>query len=202
MTKGRITREFILTQAFELASVNGLESLTIGGLAKHCGLSKSGLFAHFQSKENLQLALVEFTHHTFVSRVIDPARDLDEQRIEHKLRCLLENWLNWNHSFQGSCLFLDAWKDAQSGRCPLQAALKRTIAMWIDYLVIQIEKGIRNGEFNQALDPKQAAFELYGLYLSAHLFYSIHGKSESDRYFWTAVEQLLHRWQSTLESSD
>ncbi len=194
MTKGRITREYILTQAFELASANGLESLTIGSLAKHCGLSKSGLFAHFQSKENLQLALVDFTHHIFVSRVIDPARDMNEHSVEHKLRGLLENWLNWNYSFQGSCLFIDAWKDAQFENSPLQTALRRIISMWIDYLVIQIEKGMSSGEFSSTLDPKQAAFELYGVYLSAHVFYSIQGKSESDRYFWAAVERLLCHW--------
>ena len=60
MKKGKVTKELILQRAFQLASENGLESLTIGELAKQCGMSKSGLFAHFNSKLNLQLSVLEF----------------------------------------------------------------------------------------------------------------------------------------------
>ncbi len=197
MSKGRMTREHILAQAFELASVNGLESLTIGSLAKHCGLSKSGLFAHFNSKQNLQVALLDHAHQVFALRVIEPARELSDQRIELKLKALLENWLSWNDSFQGSCMFLDAWKEMHGELGPAQQGLKKIIATWIDYLVIQIEKGQQQGEFCSQLDARQAAFELYGLYLSAHLFYSIQGKQQSDIHFWQGVERLLTSWKVT-----
>lgn len=155
MSKGKITRENILNKAFELASENGLESLTIGELAKQCGMSKSGLFAHFNSKDNLQIAVLEHANRVFTQRVIAPAREQQTQTIETKLTALLDNWLGWNHSFQGSCMFLDAWKEADSDNVPTQQVLKQTIASWVEYLRIQIAKGVEQGEFRADLDPKQ-----------------------------------------------
>lgn len=125
MSKGKITRENILARAFDLASENGLESLTIGELAKQCGMSKSGLFAHFNSKENLQLAVVDFANQVFISRVIAPARELGDKNIESKLRSILDSWMGWNHSFQGSCMFLDAWKESAKSECAIQQELKK-----------------------------------------------------------------------------
>ncbi|WP_428775038.1 TetR/AcrR family transcriptional regulator [Vibrio sp.] len=196
MSKGRLTRENILTTAFQLASENGLESLTIGALAKQCGMSKSGLFAHFNSKENLQVSVLQFADQVFRQRVIMPAREMGSQDIEAKLRALLDNWMGWNHAFQGSCMFLDAWKERVDSDDVAQQALHAMISHWIHYLQIQIEKGIANGQFCKQLQPDQAAFELYGLYLSAHLFYTIKGQQVSERYFWQGVERLLQSWRA------
>ncbi|KJY93408.1 transcriptional regulator [Vibrio neptunius] len=195
MSKGKVTRDNILSKAFELASENGLESLTIGELAKQCGMSKSGLFAHFNSKDNLQIAVLEHANLIFTQRVITPAREQSARSQEQKIRTLLDNWLGWNHSFQGSCMFLDAWKETNSETNLTQKALKKTIATWIEYLRIQVAKGVENGEFHQDLEPKQATFELYGLYLSAHLFYSIHGEQESYQHFWQGVERMITSWK-------
>ncbi|MBN3495554.1 TetR/AcrR family transcriptional regulator [Vibrio neptunius] len=195
MSKGKVTRDNILSKAFELASENGLESLTIGELAKQCGMSKSGLFAHFNSKDNLQIAVLEHANLIFTQRVITPAREQSARSQEQKIRTLLDNWLGWNHSFQGSCMFLDAWKETNSETNLTQKALKKTIATWIEYLRIQVAKGVENGEFHQDLEPKQAIFELYGLYLSAHLFYSIHGEQESYQHFWQGVERMITSWK-------
>ena len=196
MSKGKVTRDNILSKAFELASENGLESLTIGELAKQCGMSNSGLFAHFNSKDNLQIAVLEYANLIFTQRVIAPAREQSSAlRQEQKIRTLLDNWLGWNHSFQGSCMFLDAWKETNPEANPTQQALKKTIATWVEYLRIQVAKGVENGEFRQDLDPKQATFELYGLYLSAHLFYSIHGEHESYQHFWQGVERMMTSWK-------
>ncbi|MDA0117562.1 TetR/AcrR family transcriptional regulator [Vibrio sp. T11.5] len=195
MSKGKVTRDNILSKAFELASENGLESLTIGELAKQCGMSKSGLFAHFNSKDNLQIAVLEHANLIFTQRVITPAREQSARSQEEKIRTLLDNWLGWNHSFQGSCMFLDAWKETNSETNLTQKALKKTIATWIEYLRIQVAKGVENGEFHQDLEPKQAIFELYGLYLSAHLFYSIHGEQESYQHFWQGVERMITSWK-------
>lgn len=195
MSKGKVTRENILSKAFELASENGLESLTIGELAKQCGMSKSGLFAHFNSKDNLQIAVLDYANQIFTQRVIAPARERTSITIEEKLTLLLDNWLGWNHSFQGSCMFLDAWKETSTEAAPTQQVLKKTIATWIEYLRIQVAKGIENGEFRQDLEPRQATFELYGLYLSAHLFYSIHGEQASNEHFWQGVKRLIASWK-------
>ncbi|EGR1220578.1 MULTISPECIES: TetR/AcrR family transcriptional regulator [Vibrio] len=195
MKKGKVTKEFILQRAFEIASEDGLESLTIGELAKQCGMSKSGLFAHFNSKLNLQLSVLEYANQVFAERVIEPARGLGDSNIERKIRGLLDSWMTWNHSFQGSCMFLDAWNDAADKSCPLQAALRKAIDTWLSYLEIQIAKGKENQEFISDLDTRQATFDLYGQYLSAHVFYSIKGEEESLRLFWQGIDNLLARWR-------
>ncbi len=195
MSKGKITRDNILNVAFKLASENGLESLTIGELAKHCGMSKSGLFAHFNSKDNLQVAVLEHANVIFIDRVITPARTENCDNYQEKITKLLENWLSWNHSFQGSCMFLDAWKEACLEQKPTQKVLKKVVLTWLEYLQLQIAKAIEEKEFRAELEPKQAIFELYGLYLSAHLYYSIHGQKTSHDMFWQGVERLMASWK-------
>ncbi|MDW3116241.1 TetR family transcriptional regulator C-terminal domain-containing protein, partial [Vibrio sp. 1727] len=156
---------------------------------------KSGLFAHFNSKLNLQLSVLEYANQVFAERVIEPARGLGDGNIERKIRGLLDSWMTWNHSFQGSCMFLDAWNDAADKSCPLQAALRKAIDTWLSYLEIQIAKGKENQEFISDLDTRQATFDLYGQYLSAHVFYSIKGEEESLRLFWQGIDNLLARWR-------
>ena len=195
MSKGKVTRDNILNVAFKMASENGLESLTIGELAKQCGMSKSGLFAHFNSKDNLQVSVLEYANEIFIERVITPARDSYKGNYEQKIRVLLECWLDWNHSFQGSCMFLDAWRETCLEQPPTQKALKRAVEGWLEYLRIQIGNAIDNNEFSASLDSRQATFELYGLYLSAHLYYSIHGQKTSQDMFWQGVERLITSWK-------
>ncbi len=115
MSKGRLTRETILQTAFEQASQQGLESLTIGSLASACEMSKSGLFAHFQSRDNLQIAVLEYAAEVFRLRVIQPVRQQEHQSQHDKLIALLRAWLAWNHCFAGRCMFLDAWTSVQDG---------------------------------------------------------------------------------------
>ncbi|MGR5236359.1 TetR/AcrR family transcriptional regulator [Vibrio alfacsensis] len=195
MNKGKVTKELILQRAFQLASENGLESLTIGELAKQCGMSKSGLFAHFNAKLNLQLSVLAYANDVFAERVIAPARELGDSNIERKIRGLLDAWMTWNHSFQGSCMFLDAWNDAAPEDCPLQLALRQSIDTWLNYLQIQVIKGKENHEFMADLDTQQATFDLYGQYLSAHVFYSIKGEQASQRLFWQGIDNLFTRWK-------
>ncbi|MDB2387042.1 TetR/AcrR family transcriptional regulator, partial [Shewanella sp.] len=175
MSKSESTKAHILRHAFALASENGLESLTIGALAKECGMSKSGLFAHFNAKDNLQLAVLAYANEIFTHKVIAPARAIVDGDIEAKIKRLLAYWLDWNHSFQGRCMFIDSWKDPASATSVIQHALQESIKVWIDYLSIQISKAIANQQFRADLDPKQATFELYGLYLSANVFYALQG---------------------------
>ncbi len=93
-------------------------------------------------------------------------------------------------------MFLDAWKESAKSECPLQQILKKTISSWVQYLQIQIGKGVSNGQFRSDLDINQASYELYGLYLSAHLFYSLYGQEQSYQHFWQGVGELIRRWKS------
>ena len=123
MSKGRITREHILNIAFTIASETGLDSLTIGVLAKSCGMSKSGLFSHFNSKANLQVAVIEYAGECFNERVVIAVRREQHTDISARLQSLLHHWLDWNHSFQGSCMFMDAWKESNYSQDDLQLSL-------------------------------------------------------------------------------
>ncbi len=198
--KGKLTKEHILQQAFAIASESGLESLSFGSLAQQCDMSKSGLYAHFQSKQKLQLDVIYYTNQVFAQRVIEPVRSKPLHSYREKISELFELWLDWNHSFQGRCMYLDAWNDTHTTPDPLQEALKESVSIWIDYLSIQLTKAQQCGELKPEVSPKQAAFELYSFYLGANLFYSLHGKEQSREYFWHSVNSRLDAWL-TIKSS-
>src|SRR6188472_1566267 len=103
MAKGEETRQAILGRAYELANVVGVSGLSIGRLAEATGLSKSGLFAHFGSKEALEVAVVEEASRRFVQEVMVPA--LSHARGEPRLRALFENWVKWGQR-PGGCFFV------------------------------------------------------------------------------------------------
>ncbi|ODP96183.1 transcriptional regulator [Salinivibrio sp. SS3] len=191
LSKREQTRLRILEAAFESASVYGLESLTIGSLARDVKMSKSGLFAHFNSRENLQIAVVHFAGDRFVERVISPIREADHASIEAKLQHLLRNWMGWHQHFQGQCLFLDAWHEQRASNDPIHQALQHVTRQWLDYLAAQFEKGKQAGEFRADLDTWQAVYQLYGHYLSSQLFLRLSLESPEGTRFWHGVEQLL-----------
>ncbi|RXJ72124.1 TetR family transcriptional regulator [Veronia nyctiphanis] len=191
MKKQQETKLRILDIAFEMASENGLESLTIGELAKQANMSKSGLFAHFNSRHNLQAAVVRFASDKFQERVVVPCQQQRYDTQEQKLRELLANWLSWNGSFQGSCLFLDAWRENSDDDDVVQNSLREVTLKWLNYLNIQVEKAMAKGEFRKELDAWQKVYELYGLYLSSHLFENLTITGDSKERFWLGIEQLF-----------
>ncbi|MDD1779836.1 TetR/AcrR family transcriptional regulator [Enterovibrio sp. ZSDZ35] len=191
MSKKKQTREQILTVAFDMASDEGLESLTIGELAKRVGMSKSGLFAHFNARSNLQAAVVWYAGERFAERVIAPVRETQHASLESKIRHLMDNWMSWNGSFQGSCMFLDAWREKSNNDDVMQQALEATTNKWLSYLHIQFEKGIEAGEFDPELDCWQLVYKLYGLYLSSHLFRKLDLETEHGQRFWLGIDDLF-----------
>lgn len=193
MSKGRLTRENILQTAFEQASQQGLESLTIGSLASLCEMSKSGLFAHFQSRDNLQIAVLTYSAEVFRERVIQPVRQQQYQTQQEKLSALLRAWLAWNQSFAGRCMFLDAWTSAQEGE--VQQAARQLVRFWLDYLARQVLQGQAQGEWCSDLDPWRAVYRLYGLYLADQVFNALDLCQDPTRHFWPEVENLLMSWR-------
>ena len=131
----------------------------------------------------------------FIERVLQPARDQFSNDLESKIRLLLENWLNWNHSFQGSCMFLDAWRSDTDEDNTVQQSLIKGNNKWIRYMEIQIEKAKHTGVFSVELDTKQAVYQIYGVYLSSQLFYAIDGEDESRERFWKSIDFLFQHWR-------
>jgi AcrR family transcriptional regulator len=167
VSKGDQTRQAILARAFELATVGGITGLSIGRLAEATGLSKSGLFAHFGSKEALEVAVVEEASRQFVHEVMVPA--LRQPRGEPRLRALFENWLAWGER-PGGCFFVAASAELDDRPGPQRDALVRASKDWIDELAKAARIGISEGHFRSDLDADQFAFELYSIMLGAHLF--------------------------------
>jgi len=168
VSKGDDTRERILDRAFRMASRDGLEGLSIGGLATALAMSKSGLFAHFGSKEELQLEVLRAAGRRFEDTVVRPA--FRAARGTPRIRHLLENWVRWANSpdAAGGCLFVTAAIefDDRSGRPRdfLVAAQKQLL----EAVAKSAQMAIDAGHFRKDVDCRQFAFELYALLLGYH----------------------------------
>lgn len=166
MTKGAETRERILDQAFRLAARDGLEGLSLSVLASEIGMSKSGLFAHFKSKEALQLELLKQAEADFEANVWRPA--LKAARGEPRLRKLFELWLAWadRPGMPGGCLFMAASIELDDRKGPardlLVAEQKRNLASVAKAARLAVEAG----HFARDLDCDQFAFEMNGILYS------------------------------------
>lgn len=168
LAKGARTRESILRVAVDLASVEGLEGVTIGRLAEELEMSKSGLFAHFGSKEELQLATVDAARIIFVDRVIRPA--LDAPQGISRLWQLCENWLQYveDRVFKGGCFFAAASFEFDSRKGPVRDAIAAAMREWLSILARAVEGAKKARHLKSSVNPEQFAFEIYSLAIGAH----------------------------------
>ncbi len=165
MTKGDETRNAILTEATAVAAKVGLTGMTIGQLASHTGMSKSGLYAHFASKEALQIEILRHTRERFVDQVVRPA--LQTPRGVARLRVLFDAWVTWSESMQeGGCLFVAASSELDDQPGPVRDALVRDERDWLEMIVTVTGTAVSEGEFRHDLDLEQFAYELHALTLA------------------------------------
>ena len=167
MTKGEETRAAILDDALALASEVGFTGLTIGQLAEHTGMSKSGLFAHFRSKEALQLETLEWARDRFTDIVIRPT--LAAPRGEQRVRALFDRWLDWEtESLRGGCVFVTATIEFDDQPGAMRDAVVRNQQDWMDFVATVAGTAVSEGDFRADLDTEQLAFTLQGLMLGYH----------------------------------
>jgi len=168
LSRGASTRQTILQHAAGLASQLGLEGLSIGRLAEDLRLSKSGLFAHFQSKEALQLQVLDFAAARFVDTVVKPT--LAALRGEPRVRAAFEHWLEWprKSDLPGGCFFVAASIELDDRPGPVREKLVRLQRDWLDTLAGIVRTAIAEGDFREDVDPEQFAHELYGVMLVSH----------------------------------
>ncbi|HET9560048.1 MAG TPA: TetR/AcrR family transcriptional regulator [Actinomycetota bacterium] len=167
MNKGTETRQAVLDEAARVASRVGLGGLTIGTLAVSTQLSKSGLFAHFQSKESLQLQLLDHTRVRFIDMVIRPA--LAAPRGEPRVRELFRRWLAWDaDALPGGCLFVAASAELDDQPGPVRDRLAQDQRDWMDTIAQVFRTGVAEGHFRPGADPAQFAYDLYGTMLAYH----------------------------------
>ncbi len=194
MGKGEQTRAQIIEHALELAKIVGLEGLSLGTLAESANLSKSGLFAHFKSKEALQLEVLETAVVLVTNEVIRPA--LAQPRGEARLRALFENYLRWIKGGASSgCIFtaLSHEYDDRPGavRDRLVKALKD-----LHNVFTRVAKAASDaGYLRPDLDAEQFAFDFIGLMKAYEYNFKLLADAKAEDKARTAFEALIYRNQ-------
>jgi AcrR family transcriptional regulator len=172
----------ILDRAVDLASVEGLEGLTIGRLAAELQMSKSGLFAHFGSKQELQLATVGAAAERFRAAVIDPALELPDGGP--RLRAMAERYLDQLQDYSGGCFFAATSVEYDDRPGPVRDAIAAALDAWTGEL--ERQAGIAGVD-----DSGRFAFELFALVMGANSRYRLSGSDEVFGYAREAIDRLL-----------
>jgi AcrR family transcriptional regulator len=182
--KGSRTRAAILARAVDLASVEGLEGLTIGRLAADLEMSKSGLFAHFGSKQDLQLAAVEAAAMRFRSVVIDPA--LTAPDGAPRLRAMADSYLTHlaDGAYSGGCFWAATSAEYDDRPGPVRDAIVAALDAWLGELE-------RQAQIAGAADPGRYAFELYAVVMGANSRYRLSGDSTVFDYARSVIDRLF-----------
>ena len=162
------TRRDILSVATDIASAEGLEGLSIGRLANELGMSKTGIFAHFGSKLQLQLATVDSARQIFLERVVQPS--LKQARGIGRLQAMLENWLGYVEQivFRGGCFFAAASAEFDSRPGPVRDQIARLTKTWLRGLQDETAYAVAHKELRASIDPAQFAFELHAFVQEAN----------------------------------
>ncbi len=187
---GERTRQAILESAVDIASEEGLEGLTIGRLASELSMSKSGLFAHFGSKECLQLATVEAARSIFIREVIGPAFEADKGLP--RLWSLCDTWLAYvsGEVFRGGCFFAAAAAEFDGRPGPVRDRVAAIMKEWLGLLGRSVAEAQGEGQLDASASPAQLAFELNALEMGANWAYQLHGDRQA---FARAREAVLER---------
>ena len=167
LQKGQQTRAAILDSALSLASQMGLEGLSIGALAEVAHMSKSGVFAHFGSREELQIAVIREYHRRFEEEVFFPA--MREVRGVSRLRALFERWLRRvSVEVDSGCIYISGAVEFDDRPGPVRDALVSMVRSWHDALERAIRIAIDDGQLKADTDAQQMLFEMHGLILALH----------------------------------
>ena len=165
-SKGAATRDAILDQAYGIACSAGLEGLSIGPLAQAVGMSKSGVFAHFGSREDLQLAVLDAAGRRFIEAVLLPA--LKAPRGLPRLRAIVLNWFEWVRHTGGGCVLLGSVTEYDDRPGVLRERVLQHEQRWRSELERAVGLAIDSGELAADAEPAQLVFELYAVALAVH----------------------------------
>lgn len=189
--KGERTRQSILERAVDLASLEGLEGLTIGRLADELKMSKSGLFAHFGSKEDLQLAVINAAAERYIKEIF--RRALDEPRGYPRLLAICRSWLEYvrNRIFPGGCFFAAASFEFDGRPGPVRDTIQTLMNEWIAALEKAVRMAQDEGHVDPGVDAAQVAFELNALFFGANFAFHLLNDEAALEKAWCACERRL-----------
>ena len=192
-TKGERTRAAILDAALRLVSKAGLDGLTIGTLADATGMSKSGLFAHFGSRDELLLAVLAHGQSQFGEVVFQPA--MAKPRGLPRLRAMFVNWLDWTESAElpGGCPMIGGAAEFDDKPGPVRDMLAGGQRTWIETLKRAVRQAIEERQLAPDTDPEQIAFEMFGIALVVHHHRRLLGYRKARERALAALDSLFHR---------
>lgn len=193
MKKGEETKIKILNKGFELASKFGLECLSIKTLADAASMSKSGLFGHFKSKVNLQLAVMEHAGEIFNQKVIIPA--LLSDRGIPRIRKITEKWIEWTVNLTGGCIFVAAAAEYSDRPGIVRDFIRKQHNIWTDCLIKIAQSAVRAGHFKKNTNCSLFAFELYSLILGFFLYHNALNDSDVHQYINDSVDRLINSYK-------
>jgi AcrR family transcriptional regulator len=195
MSKGEQKRQDIIEHALAMASKVGLEGLSLGGLAASIEMSKSGLFAHFKSKEALQLAVLERACQRFADEVVSPA--LAQPRGLPRLQGLIESYLNWilGQTSQGTCFFMSLAQEYDDRPGEIRDLLVQRWRDWNGVVARVAASAIAEGELRPDCDPAQFAFEFFGIAMALQHSYKLLGETQAEKRARTAYERLIESYR-------
>ncbi len=193
MNKGERTHKEIIDKAFLLAGDVGLEGLSLGILAAEAGLSKSGLFAHFKSKEALQLEVIEDIRARVTEFVIRPA--LAEPRGEARVRAFFERYLDWiaNGRPSGGCIYMALCHEYDDRPGPVRDKLVSGQLEFADTLARIVQTAIEEGDFRADLDAQMFVFEVFGIEMAYQHRAKFLRLAKADDYARASFEALVAR---------
>jgi AcrR family transcriptional regulator len=191
VSKGEQTRERIVDKAWQLARRDGLSGLSLGKLAVELGLSKSGLFAHFGSKQGLEVEVLKANAERFTETVIRPA--LSAPRGVARLRKLFKNWLTWANDPEqpGGCVFLAAAAELDDSEGPPRDYLVAAQLGLLAALARAASIAVEEGELRPNLDTEQFAFEMLGIVMAYHHARRLLRDPKAEARAKTAFDRLL-----------
>ena len=167
MRKGELTRAAILDVDLDLASRDGLEGLTIGLLADRMNMSKSGVFAHFGSREDLQIDVLKLYHRRFEQEVFFPS--LQEARGLPRLEAMFNLWLKRvSVEIASGCIYISGAVEYDDRPGPIREELVAMVRTWQGALLRCAQQAIECGDLKPGTDPEQLVYEMYGLVLAVH----------------------------------
>ncbi len=193
MGKGEETRAAILDAGLGIASKLGLEGLTIGTLADATGMSKSGLFAHFGSREELQLAVLEHGAQHFARQVVEPA--LKSKRGLPRLRAMFSHWIDWTiaSGLPGGCILISAAYEYDDRPGPIRDAVVRQQKIGVGLLEKAVALAVQEGDLRADTDAAQFAYEMFGLVMVNHHHRRLLGDREAYRRSLEGFESIVRR---------